>query len=162
MSSPQIRIKRVYPHVCGATNATGELGNQAIGLSPRVWGNLPDATGERFCIRSIPTCVGQPRCTGSVASRTKVYPHVCGATEDKNQLKAEGEGLSPRVWGNRRQCNRRGRLERSIPTCVGQPLQLKLLSTASMVYPHVCGATLGTRAATPEHEGLSPRVWGNQ
>ena len=51
---------RVYPHRCGET-AVGRFGlSDTSGLSPQVWGNLPECP-SRFCVlRSIPTGVGKP------------------------------------------------------------------------------------------------------
>ena len=51
----------------------------------------------------------------------EVYPHVCGATLDRNALTSPLSGLSPRVWGNLLASFISSFFLGSIPTCVGQP-----------------------------------------
>ena len=92
----------VYPHVCGATYTGYAVQNDVPGLSPRVWGNPLDRVGETIRMRSIPTCVGQPLIMSSIKSVLTVYPHVCGATISVLTMIRDGNGLSPRVWGNLR------------------------------------------------------------
>ena len=92
----------------------------------------------------------------------RVYPHVCGATNEAFDGHGTCLGLSPRVWGNQDLEVVRGGAYRSIPTCVGQPRPPEYRRPVATVYPHVCGATF---RAPPEGQkvfGLSPRVWGNR
>ena len=51
---------RVYPRVCGGTVDSLGLGSEAMGLSPRVRGNLCAVIGEFTCMGSIPACAGEP------------------------------------------------------------------------------------------------------
>ena len=96
-----VQADEVYPHVCGATEATHLDEAMWQGLSPRVWGN--PAGGHLLPVRrgSIPTCVGQPNNSSHCARYCKVYPHVCGATWAPCAVGFLVIGLSPRVWGNR-------------------------------------------------------------
>ena len=71
----------------------------------------------------------------------RAYPHVCGATVDEARAINNLEGLSPRVWGNRRKQQRQVDALRPIPTCVGQPATGKMGTGENRAYPHVCGAT---------------------
>ena len=70
-------------------------------------------------------------------------------------------GLSPRVWGSQAQNIIYGDLQRSIPTCVGQPACTLLDWPVDEVYPHVCGAARVYSMTSPQVWGLSPRVWGS-
>ena len=71
---------RVYPRVCGGTIEQRANNHLAAGLSPRVRGNrqilFPFLTGAG----SIPACAGEPWDSIRRASRTTVYPRVCGGT----------------------------------------------------------------------------------
>ena len=128
VGQPKLRIKYIisppaYPHVCGATAEQDGCLVAALGLSPRVWGNLPKANVEGPGARPIPTCVGQPHLAIPTNLSKKAYPHVCGATSAIVVLTAFIHGLSPRVWGNRVEAVDTGGVSRPIPTCVGQPCQ---------------------------------------
>ena len=65
------------------------------------------------------------------------------------------------MWGNLSRTTRRTEGIRSIPTCVGQPMQSSYESLILEVYPHVCGATVLPNLPSFVQQGLSPRVWGN-
>ena len=70
-------------------------------------------------------------------------------------------GLSPRVWGSRREEGAIHILYRSIPTCVGQPREQRGRLQPTEVYPHVCGAAVRRVYIGHCIRGLSPRVWGS-
>ena len=53
-------LPAVYPRVYGATSPTSASEKRRTGLSPRVRGNPPAATGTTISMRSIPACTGQP------------------------------------------------------------------------------------------------------
>ena len=50
----------VYPRVCGGTEGWHLIQPAAIGLSPRVRGNLGIALAIAYTERSIPACAGEP------------------------------------------------------------------------------------------------------
>ena len=50
--------------------------------------------------RSIPACAGEPPCPIAINKEKKVYPRVCGGTEEAEEMVEQGVGLSPRVRGN--------------------------------------------------------------
>ena len=129
----------VYPHVCGAAGF-GYTTLLAYGLSPRVWGSQSSAKSTDKWKRSIPTCVGQPFRPHPPRHRRAVYPHVCGAAFQATSPPPSASGLSPRVWGSQAMGRDKGFGERSIPTCVGQPLGELTDLWRYSVYPHVCGA----------------------
>ena len=112
---------RVYPHVCGAAPLHRRRLAHVHGLSPRVWGSRYRMTEMKPCMRSIPTCVGQPYDVCLAPLVQEVYPHVCGAAHPALEAAVAQIGLSPRVWGSRRVTLQFVQFARSIPTCVGQP-----------------------------------------
>ena len=134
-------LGRVYPRVCGGTTRPASRGLHSRGLSPRVRGNLRQDGRAGRRPRSIPACAGEPRNTDRTASRTAVYPRVCGGTGHHPRPLRDGLGLSPRVRGNpiprTPTCWRRW----SIPACAGEPLGEFLAGNDGRVYPRVCGGT---------------------
>ena len=131
------------------------------GLSPRVWGNRKRQLTPKPAARPIPTCVGQPPEGKPRSTTIKAYPHVCGATSHGCNEHHGRKGLSPRVWGNLDDANPFGYSKRPIPTCVGQPSNIRPDIAPSRAYPHVCGATSDIQSHAVGARGLSPRVWGN-
>ena len=130
----------VYPHVCGAALLAIAIFLRLPGLSPRVWGS-PRLMRRSTCpLRSIPTCVGQPRPGCPSSPGGPVYPHVCGAAQPTWWGGGQGQGLSPRVWGSLHVLLLVLIAVGSIPTCVGQPALSPCLAEKQQVYPHVCGA----------------------
>ena len=68
----------VYPHVCGGADFPHNGKERQQGLSPRVRGSRSGFYYLLDCLRSIPTCAGEPvdHVRGRMAGM--VYPHVCG------------------------------------------------------------------------------------
>ena len=54
------RLARVYPRVCGGTQALPRHARQVPGLSPRVRGNPPHCRTAAVPPGSIPACAGEP------------------------------------------------------------------------------------------------------
>ena len=71
----------VYPHSRGGTLKIAGCKLTVKGLSPLAWGNR--ARHERGGRRggSIPTRVGEPRCSAEKRSPSWVYPHSRGGTK---------------------------------------------------------------------------------
>ena len=110
----------VYPRVCGGTRRARWLLVNGSGLSPRMRGNRdesPPRYGKRGLsprmrgnplprpatpsgYRSIPAYAGEPRATRRRRPVCRVYPRVCGGTDDDKDLIVEIPGLSPRMRGN--------------------------------------------------------------
>ena len=147
--------------MCGAAKVKNRMNANLLGLSPRVWGSPGLFGSGGCCVRSIPTCVGQPYTKRATKRGTRVYPHVCGAAPLPRFLSSLFLGLSPRVWGSHRKILSKSEWMRSIPTCVGQPEQLLSIPRVCEVYPHVCGAANLDSMTSGDVAGLSPRVWGN-
>ena len=79
----------VYPRVCGGTLFGLAVFNYAMGLSPRVRGNLTTTLAADVDSGSIPACAGEPRYTGRPLFSSRVYPRVCGGTRHWGQYCAE-------------------------------------------------------------------------
>ena len=116
-----VRRGEVYPRVCGGTRVGLRLAVGSNGLSPRVRGNLPLYDPAQDAIRSIPACAGEPMNAVATQKFFGVYPRVCGGTEGGGAGNIVGNGLSPRVRGNRRVVVTAAVMRRSIPACAGEP-----------------------------------------
>ena len=124
--------------------------------------------GNRHCLcrlkgpaRSIPACAGEPKHWGQCHSLNRVYPRVCGGTDNIPVGFAVYEGLSPRVRGNLLLANLPPPAVGSIPACAGEPRNSLSMIIRIWVYPRVCGGTVPAGSSSPEADGLSPRVRGN-
>ena len=160
--SPSIPCpRRVYPRVCGGTFAVRWLGRAWPGLSPRVRGNHRGGPGGHPVRGSIPACAGEPPPSPSRACPGRVYPRVCGGTRDERRDGALGQGLSPRVRGNRYRPAPGRACRGSIPACAGEPTTRSSGCRSRRVYPRVCGGTHHDAVADRGQVGLSPRVRGN-
>ena len=137
----RLKAMGVYPRVCGGTVPDFLPGGLPGGLSPRVRGNCDTDLCGRRGVGSIPACAGEPPAASSKPRRRPVYPRVCGGTVSPNPLPAIGEGLSPRVRGNRQRRQRRVLDSGSIPACAGEPRNLWANRRMNGVYPRVCGGT---------------------
>jgi len=91
----------------------------------------------------------------------RVYPRVCGGTEDTARTRHHVVGLSPRVRGNHRPQSPPSPAMRSIPACAGEPCWSRPGWCSRPVYPRVCGGTRLMRYSSNPDKGLSPRVRGN-
>ena len=111
----------VYPRVCGGTEESEWAPGVATGLSPRVRGNQRGDGQVLSELRSIPACAGEPVVGSSPTSSGKVYPRVCGGTNETRWARQRREGLSPRVRGNPTPIGSHFRMARSIPACAGEP-----------------------------------------
>ena len=148
--------------MCGGTDFTRLRAASARGLSPRVRGN-PDPVLKRLDpFRSIPACAGEPSFAWRLQSNTRVYPRVCGGTDQGVQDDALVCGLSPRVRGNPVTVMSAIDRFRSIPACAGEPTSRSRIIWVAWVYPRVCGGTYRRRMRRACQMGLSPRVRGNR
>ena len=133
---------RVYPRVCGGTNAGVSGPGSCHGLSPRVRGNPSPAIRTRSCAWSIPACAGEPPLPAAAGSTNGVYPRVCGGTQAAKRGEWARCGLSPRVRGNRAGEEKPRPDEGSIPACAGEPGDRRPQASGERVYPRVCGGTV--------------------
>ena len=153
---------RVYPRVCGGTCVRPKHCRLPKGLSPRVRGNPSYWFRLRGTRRSIPACAGEPRVAAQKVQDRRVYPRVCGGTQQGYVQLGEAKGLSPRVRGNPIRTQLEYPISGSIPACAGEPDQMDAATRAHAVYPRVCGGTNKYPVSSPPMYGLSPRVRGNR
>ena len=151
----------VYPRVCGGTARDDGAIGRPMGLSPRVRGNRRPGPRSVPFRRSIPACAGEPAATVAIADLARVYPRVCGGTEQALNLPFAILGLSPRVRGNPPCLHSAIPGWRSIPACAGEPATVLEVALDLGVYPRVCGGTRSLPYAMDLRSGLSPRVRGN-
>ena len=115
------QIPEVYPRVCGETKSATKSAIRYAGLSPRVRGNQTGQAHRPGEAGSIPACAGKPIAESVTKPVAGVYPRVCGETIPQSIVEHIGEGLSPRVRGNRCGCWWTSAKLRSIPACAGKP-----------------------------------------
>ena len=132
------------------------------GLSPRVRGHhgFPDDKHQHK--GSIPACAGSPVGTTASERPERVYPRVCGVTEQENSDLQAPQGLSPRVRGHLGHFAPFVALFGSIPACAGSPWSSTAEQTPMRVYPRVCGVTGNSSSDSCRPQGLSPRVRGHR
>ncbi len=150
----------VHPHVCGEHVPLLPPIFIYNGSSPRVWGTYISVNNRVFCVRFIPTCVGNIFGVTGIAKDEAVHPHVCGEHLDGVPDATNKDGSSPRVWGTYPLpiCYRPG--IRFIPTCVGNISKRLTTCEQRTVHPHVCGEHLFIHDDRAITGGSSPRVWG--
>ena len=160
------RVRRggagVYPRVCGGTARLTICWSVCAGLSPRVRGNRLRHAVVAAMPGSIPACAGEPARFRASVGKGPVYPRVCGGTLRVDRAHRRGEGLSPRVRGNREIGKLATQYLGSIPACAGEPWPPRRKPCETKVYPRVCGGTSVGRRPVGDEKGLSPRVRGNR
>ena len=131
----------VYPRAYGGT--VGHPRRQAAqeGLSPRIRGNRVFRLRRRGAERSIPAHTGEPRRPASTASTRRVYPRAYGGTALFRPALLLGEGLSPRIRGNRRGALPGHERGGSIPAHTGEPGAGAASPSRGRVYPRAYGGT---------------------
>ena len=67
-----------HPHACGEQNSNYNASYMTTGSSPRVWGTVFSACRPSWCLRIIPTRVGNSTCWGPAAAPRADHPHACG------------------------------------------------------------------------------------
>ena len=153
---------QVYPRVCGETDYRWSAFIDVYGLSPRVRGNLLAPVDPVSQLGAIPACAGKPNRAVSLGDNNRVYPRVCGETEDCPNPGKHPRGLSPRVRGNLDRLALAVLETGSIPACAGKPNGRLVHLWLLRVYPRVCGETASSLSGAGTGCGLSPRVRGNQ
>ena len=152
----------VYPRAYGGTSTVADPATSKPGLSPRVRGNHLVFQVEGGDWRSIPARTGEPVKRVEKTCQRTVYPRAYGGTASSVVDGALSRGLSPRVRGNRGKTNAEYLRDRSIPARTGEPGTRFPWRRVLRVYPRAYGGTPPLCHCQPYHEGLSPRVRGNQ
>ena len=150
----------VYPRVCGGSVA-GFLGEGIEGgLSPRVRGKRERQEQAAAAEGSIPACAGEADDRLGRVVFQKVYPRVCGGSQQGQQQRRPGCGLSPSVRGKPPLTRLFWPCTRSIPACAGEAIAGLRRPVGEGVYPRVCGGSSFTPLRCSVRAGLSPRVRG--
>ena len=121
----RIRV-RVYPRVCGGTDASPGHAVLHLGaVYPRVCGGTAEPLSPVISddIGSIPACAGEP-CDSGLPTRptSRVYPRVCGGTIKNARLLRHIRARSiPACAGEPTLPIAAESTARSIPACAGEP-----------------------------------------
>ena len=150
----------VHPHVRGEYQGLRRGRLFTSGSSPRAWGiqTARPVTNKRA--RFIPTCVGNTVVITTHYGRIPVHPHVRGEYLRPVPILTLVGGSSPRAWGIRGKRPPLPRLQRFIPTCVGNTVLPGDSFRHATVHPHVRGEYLALSALSLVVFGSSPRAWG--
>jgi len=138
-SSSTVFLKSVHPHVCGEHSFSLRDCAGCCGSSPRVWGTSNRIKIGSYCLRFIPTCVGNIWYPYGCAGANSVHPHVCGEHSWMADSRLMFSGSSPRVWGTYLDPLTHCTHARFIPTCVGNIDYQDEPALLAAVHPHVCG-----------------------
>ncbi len=110
--------------------------------------------------RFIPTHVGNSLQSCRAVVEFAVHPHTCGELETANLQMVFGVGSSPHMWGTPLEHQVRERIERFIPTHVGNSVSGTTSSITSTVHPHTCGELFRNANPIKASCGSSPHMWG--
>ena len=119
--------RKDHPHACGDKIASTISPMFALGSSPRVWGQGTQTNASTDTVRIIPTRVGTSYILFCDTPRHEDHPHACGDKFKKSDELKNGEGSSPRVWGQDRAAQNIKPVGRIIPTRVGTRLLRQFL-----------------------------------
>jgi len=150
----------VHPHACGEHLETTLHLMYAHGSSPRMWGTLVRRSELCPAHRFIPTHVGNTRSCSMTGPPRPVHPHACGEHSRSRAHSRGGIGSSPRMWGTRLKFAEDDRLDRFIPTHVGNTPGRRSAPPEAPVHPHACGEHRGVPRRQGCGLGSSPRMWG--
>ena len=119
---PKPSSKEDHPHACGDKSIDTPATFVVRGSSPRVWGQVFIDRTTTWHARIIPTRVGTRHYPANLSKTAGDHPHACGDKFKKSDELNNGEGSSPRVWGQELFNAKSACLARIIPTRVGTRL----------------------------------------
>ena len=137
----------VHPHARGEHSRTAPAAPRRRGSSPRTWGTRTSLLRRRRPAGFIPTHVGNTSRRRPRSWWPTVHPHARGEHGAWLARTFSSPGSSPRTWGTRLFEVSDPRLERFIPTHVGNTLAASSSALTVTVHPHARG------------EHLRPRLW---
>ena len=101
--------------------------------------------------------------TGRTRSpRSPVHPHERGERILKSVRCPSRTGSSPRAWGTGTKKTRTNKINRFIPTSVGNGPHPGDARTPPPVHPHERGERVRSPVTSPLFVGSSPRAWGTE
>ena len=154
--------RSVHPHACGEHSVEVRGITRDAGTSPRLWGTQQAHRRQRHLARFIPTPVGNTRFGQRCHFAIAVHPHACGEHVASSCSLPRRGGSSPRLWGTQLSANYVGRVDRFIPTPVGNTTRTESTRSENAVHPHACGEHLHRRVSGCSRSGSSPRLWGTR
>ena len=128
-----------HPHACGDKLQVKGSMVQAIGSSPRVWGQAWVSNSMLHCYGIIPTRVGTRTSPFHKVGMYKDHPHACGDKSLGSSNEYRYEGSSPRVWGQAYPLSHLRKSQRIIPTRVGTSILYVSKKYLVQDHPHACG-----------------------
>ena len=149
-----------HPHACGDKLQVKGSMVQAIGSSPRVWGQAWVSNSMLHCYGIIPTRVGTRTSPFHKVGMYKDHPHACGDKSLGSSNEYRYEGSSPRMWGQAATAAAPQDSDRIIPTRVGTSCKANCGKSAPRDHPHACGDKCHSRRERRNRQGSSPRMWG--
>ncbi len=150
----------VHPHARGDNAYLRAAMLNAIGPSPRAWGQRPVGTRGRAVDRSIPTRVGTTPGRARTCGTSAVHPHARGDNHLLTLWAWIVRRPSPRAWGQRPSARGSRCSARSIPTRVGTTSSGGVSYGAWSVHPHARGDNVCLIGLRSGSFGPSPRAWG--
>src|SRR5438309_1843226 len=114
-----------------------------LGSSPHAWGTRGSTVWPHGRARFIPTCVGNTGFGLGIALEPAVHPHMRGEHPAAQHITFTQHGSSPHAWGTLRRTPPAPRMERFIPTCVGNTMDAVNTVTGRAVHPHMRGEHSG-------------------
>ena len=117
----------VHPHACGEHSSRPCIIVICSGSSPRMWGTLFFIHYNRISVRFIPTHVGNTLHDSKTSLTSPVHPHACGEHAAAGSGWRIERGSSPRMWGTLAGYPFDQRMNRFIPTHVGNTRSPALL-----------------------------------
>ena len=88
-----------HPHAYGDKQEPSQIGCKIAGSSPRVWGQASSLKKTHAPCGIIPTRMGTSIEVASQKSCERDHPHAYGDKSDFDSDVSDGQGSSPRVWG---------------------------------------------------------------
>ena len=133
------RARSVHPHVHGELISSSTSSTCAAGSSPRAWGTPVPRGPPPVPVRFIPTCMGNSSSSEASTRSASVHPHVHGELYISLSGGFGRRGSSPRAWGTHLSTGEEPRLDRFIPTCMGNSRTFSTGRSGGAVHPHVHG-----------------------
>ena len=110
----------------------------------------------------IPAYAGNTGLDTLVDTFSGDHPRVCGEHQERNTLKHEYTGSSPRMRGTQTTKHRRTHHTRIIPAYAGNTVDEDLRGFGAGDHPRVCGEHLVFAAVALSTVGSSPRMRGTR
>ena len=128
-----------HPHACGDKRDIHHPNLQAVGSSPRVWGQEDGFYQAEEDGRIIPTRVGTSLIFIVFSPPQMDHPHACGDKRGVMRRCCHWIGSSPRVWGQAVENFLPHQRNRIIPTRVGTSKRYSHTISGIRDHPHACG-----------------------